>query len=137
MQGFPAKVSKVAWSDPLTETDAPLLAAVCSEGIAVWHREHPTEGNWQSQILEGHQGFIQAIAFQPGSFLLASAADDGIIHLWQQAKTLVHSLKGAKGFSCLAWNSSGDRLAAGGRQGELLIWNLEGTGGEGFGYSKD
>ena len=122
MQGFPAKVSKVAWSEPLTATDAPLLAVVCSEGIAVWHREHPTEGNWQSQILAGHQGFVQAIAFQPGTFHLASAADDGSTRLWHQAKTLGQSLKGATGFSCLAWSSPGDRLAAGGQQGELLIW---------------
>ena len=110
MQGFPGKVSSVAWSH--FSADAPLLAAACSEGIAVWQR---ADGNWQSDILEGHQGLIEAIAWSPQSWLLASAGNDGCY--WHQAQ-VAHRLTGAAG-SCLAWQQ---KLAAGGQQGELLIW---------------
>ncbi|MGK7875918.1 MAG: WD40 repeat domain-containing protein [Xenococcaceae cyanobacterium] len=123
MQGFPGKVSKIAWSDSLTKNGSPLLASACMEGIAIWEREPLTGENWQNYVLEKHEGFIQAIAFQPGSFLLASAADDGRVYLWHQAKQVSQTLKGAnRGFSCLAWNFHGQQLAAGGQSGELLIW---------------
>ncbi|MGF1482277.1 MAG: WD40 repeat domain-containing protein [Cyanophyceae cyanobacterium] len=120
MQGFPKKVHSIAWSDLVTQQQVPLLAAACTQGIAVWYR---SGSDWQNYTLTQHQGFVQAIAFQPGTFLLASAGSEGCIYLWQQAQTLVQTLKGQTGFSCLAWNSTGDTLAAGGQQGELLIWS--------------
>ena len=112
MQGFPGKVSHIAWSE-LTSSGAPLLAAACSGGIAVWQRD-ATGDNWHSTILEAHQGYIKAIAWSPQS-LLASAGDDGCF--WHQGQ-VAQSLTGVAG-SCLTWNGA---LAAGGQQGELLIW---------------
>ncbi len=44
MQGFPGKVSLVAWSDGL---DKPLLAAACQEGISIWQQQ---QNKWQSYI---------------------------------------------------------------------------------------
>ena len=64
--------------------------------------------------------------------MLASAADDGYIKLWQQGKKLIQTLKGATGFSCLAWHPTGKYLAAGGQNGELTIWQSS-LAGEGFG----
>jgi WD40 repeat protein len=75
-------------------------------------------------VLELHDGVVQAIAFQPGTFLLASAADDGYVCLLQEARQVAQILEGAPaGFSCLAWHPHGQQLAAGGQNGELLIWS--------------
>ncbi|MEM8810710.1 MAG: hypothetical protein AAGF01_32270, partial [Cyanobacteria bacterium P01_G01_bin.38] len=64
--------------------------------------------------------------------LLASAAQDGQVCLWQNAKSLQQTLKGvSQGFSSLAWHPQGSYLAAGGDQGELIIWTPSNRG-QGF-----
>jgi len=128
MQGFPSKVSQVAWSH---YADKPLLAASCQEGITIWQFDHQSK-NWQNNILQ-HQKMVQAIAFSPNSALLASAGDDGELKIWQ-GKKLIQTLKAKSGFSCLAWHPTGQYLAAGKQNGELTIWQL-GSSGKGFGNS--
>jgi WD40 repeat protein len=74
-----------------------------------------------------------AIAFQPDTFLLASATEDGLLCVWQKAEQLAQILDGvANGFSCLAWHPQGHQLAAGGQEGELLVWSKS-TRAQGFG----
>jgi WD40 repeat protein len=80
-----------------------------------------------------HDGVVQDLAFQPNSLLLASAADDGWLCLWQKAKQVGQILEGADGgFSCLAWHPNAHLLTAGGKDGELIIWS-ESSRGKGFG----
>lgn len=65
--------------------------------------------------------------------LLPLQIADGQVCLWQKAKRLAQVLHGATdGFSCLAWHPQGQQLAAGGQQGELLIW-IKVMRGQGFG----
>lgn len=124
MRGFPGKVRKLAWSDAATSSGAPLLAACSAQGIAVWEKHLDSSLGWQGRELEGHEGVVQAIAFQPGTSLLASAAEDSFVCLWQEATQVAQILDGAEsGFSCLAWHPHGHQLAAGGNNGELLIWS--------------
>lgn len=133
MQGFPGKVRQLAWSKVISQSGAPLLAASSAEGMVVWERQADESVGWEGQVLAGHGEVVQAIAFQPNSFLLASAAEDGWVCLWPQAKRLGQILEGAPGgFSCLAWHPQGQRLAAGGQSGELLIWS-QSSRGKGFG----
>ena len=131
MRGFPGKIRHLAWSQAQTQLDAPLLASSSLEGIVVW--EANESRSWTSRLLEQHSGVVQEIAFQPNSFLLASASEDGWVCLWQKAEKLAQILQGApNGFSCLAWHPQGQQLAAGGQSGELLIWS-KGMRGQGFG----
>jgi WD40 repeat protein len=134
MQGFPGKVRQLAWSNPLTQTqEAPLLAACSGTGIITWEKDPDPVVGWEAEVMDYHNGIVQAIAFQPDSFLLASASQDGRICLWQHAKRPTQILEGATtGVSCLAWHPQGNLLAAGGHQGELLVWSY-GARGQGFG----
>jgi WD40 repeat protein len=67
---------------------------------------------------------VNAIAFQPGSTLLASAAEDGQLCLWKKAQQVAQILEGApQGFSTLAWSPNGKWLAAGGQQGSPQVDN--------------
>lgn len=123
MQGFPGKVRQLAWSQILAGANAPLLATCSSESIVIWERDADESIGWANQVLEAHEGIVQAIAFQPNRLLLASAGEDGWVCLWQAAQHLVQVLEGASnGFSCLSWHPDADLLAAGGCDGELLIW---------------
>lgn len=133
MQGFPGKVRQLAWSGVMSQSGDPLLASSSAEGMVIWER-HPDESiGWKGWILGGHSGVVQAIAFQPNSFLLASAAEDGWVCLWPQAKQLGQILEGApNGFSCLAWHPQAHKLGAGGQNGELVIWSKT-LRGQGFG----
>lgn len=122
MDGFPGKVSQLAWSQPANRRGSPLLAAASAESIVVWGRRGESE-RWDNHLLLEHGGNVRSIEFQPTTELLASAAADSQINLWSRGKDLAHKLSGAAaGFSCLAWDPKGSRLAAGGQDGELLIW---------------
>lgn len=130
MRGFPGKVRSLAWSDPVTLSEASLLATACVEAVVLWEKQADESLGWEGQVLEAHERVVQAIAFQPDTFLLASAADDGQVCLWDEAMQVAEVLSGApEGFSCLAWQPQGQGrtqdsplLAAGGQNGELLIW---------------
>jgi WD40 repeat protein len=132
MRGFPGKISNLTWSQQLSN-NTPLLAASSMEGIAVWQKEANDKDGWNARVLTLHDRKIQALEFHPHSLLLASAADDGWLVLWTKAKQVGQILEGApNGFSCLAWDKDGQYLAAGGQNGELLIW-FESKQGKGFG----
>lgn len=123
MQGFSGKVRHLAWSNQNTLSGAPLLAASSSENISVWEKQADESVGWEAWGLEVHEKVIRAIGFQPNTFLLASASEDGQLCLWHEAEQLLQILEGADGgFSCLAWHPQGQFIAAGGCDGELLVW---------------
>ncbi|AFY70978.1 WD-40 repeat-containing protein [Thalassoporum mexicanum PCC 7367] len=124
MQGFPGKVQHLAWSMVNPPTKPPMIAAACIDGITIWQQHDPSAA-WQSQVLEKHEGFVQAIAFQPHTNHLASTATDGDVYLWQNAQKSRQLYTGLKdGCACLAWEHQGQRLAIGGRSGELIVLSL-------------
>lgn len=133
MQGFLGKVRRLAWSAPITAEDPPILASISADSIVTWKKDADPSIGWAAQMLDQHHNTVTAIAFQPGSGLLASAAEDGWVCLWDQANQVVQVLQGApKGFSTLAWNPKGTGLATAGQQGELLVWKQQ-MRGQGFG----
>ncbi|MBW4652130.1 MAG: PD40 domain-containing protein [Kaiparowitsia implicata GSE-PSE-MK54-09C] len=131
MQGFPGKVRQLAWS--AAQAGAPLLASASAEGVVVWAKAKDAAEGWTSHVLDLHSAPVTAVAFQPQSTLLATAAEDGWVCLWQKAIQSAQTLEGAPdGFSNLAWSPQGNYLATGGCGGELLVWAKVMTG-KGFG----
>jgi WD40 repeat protein len=123
MRGFPGKIRQLAWSDGLTKAGTSLLATASAEDIVVWEKQVDETVGWASHGLLAHEGTVQSIHFQPSTRLLASAAVDGWVNLWQGTQGLTQALNGApEGFSCLSWHPNGNQLAAGGQNGELLVW---------------
>ncbi len=131
MQGFPGKVRQLAWS--VAQMGSPLLASASAEGVVVWTKaKHAAEG-WTSHLLDLHSAPVTAVAFQPQSTLLATAAEDGWVCLWQQFTQAAQILSGASnGFSTLTWSPQGKYLAAGGCGGEVMVW-AKALAGKGFG----
>lgn len=130
MRGFPGKIRTLGWSSILPE-GFPLLASSSAEGIVVWQRHADDAVGWEGRMLVGHQGIVQAVAFQPGTALLASASEDGCVCLWHQARQLIQTLEHDQGLSSLQWHPSGQWLAAGGYSGDLWIWGKT-TRAQGF-----
>jgi len=132
MRGFYGKVRQLAWCDRPTVLGTPLLAVCHAESIAVWEKQFGPNAGWDGWELEGHSAVVQAIGFQPGTFHLASAAEDGQLYIWRDAEQVWQLLEGAPdGFSNVAWHPQGEAIAAAGVSGELIIWSKS-TAGQGF-----
>ncbi len=128
MTGFPSKVRHLAWSRK-ARSSTPVIATASGAILAVWRKLPATEAGWTPQVFDLHQKNITALAFQPDSLLLASAAEDGKVMLWHKAKELDQILDGAaQGFSALAWHPKGKLLAAGGVGGEWRVWTQSNRG---------
>ncbi len=122
MRGFPGKIRHLAWSNPSQHEPARLAVASASSAI-LWEQHPDAAIGWTGQILGDHDATLPALAFQPGTSHLATAAADGWIGIWQNACALVQTLDGApQGFNCLSWHPQGIYLAAGGQRGELFLW---------------
>ncbi|MCC5636117.1 WD40 repeat domain-containing protein [Nostoc sp. CHAB 5844] len=126
MRGFPGKIRQLAWSEATTQLGAPILATSSFDGVVVWEKLEDESLGWEARVLTNHVDVINAIAFAPQSFLLASAGADGLLCLWPEASQVSQILTGVTaGFSTLAWHPQSKFLATGGEQGELIIWSKE------------
>ena len=83
-------------------------------------------------MLTGHQKPVTAVAFcpnQPGR--LASASLDGTVRVWnllerkEEQKFTGH--RDSAGLRCVAWSRDGGRLATGGNDGEVVVWDARGN----------
>ena len=123
--GFPAKVRQLAWSDQPGRL-APLLASAAAEAVILWTQVKHGSKAWQPEPLLWHEKRVQALAFAPGSTLLASASSDGSVALWDGRGRMLQPLEGqGSGFNALSWRPDGRHLAAGDTSGRWWLWPVE------------
>jgi WD40 repeat protein len=120
--GFPAKVRQLAWSEQPGRL-APLLASAAAEAVILWTQVKQGPKAWQPEPLLWHEKRVNALAFAPGSTLLASASSDGSVALWDGKGRMLQPLEGQGcGFNALAWRPDGRHLAAGDANGRWWLW---------------
>jgi WD40 repeat protein len=123
--GFPAKVRQLAWSEQPGRL-APLLASAAAEAVILWTQVKQGAKAWQPEPLLWHEKRVQALAFAPGSNLLASASSDGSVALWDGRGLMLQPLEGrGSGFNVMAWRPDGQHLAAGDANGRWWLWPVE------------
>jgi len=122
MRGFLVKLP-LGWSEALGWMP-PLLASSSVEGIVVWSKQTDESLGWSGRVLTMHKGVVQAISFQPSTFLLASAAEDGGLFMAQAISPGSRWCSRWVFLPCLA--SQGQQLAAGGQKNCWFGQNLWG-----------
>jgi WD40 repeat protein len=123
LSGFSGKIRNLVWSE-INLVNSPLLAVSSRGDIVLWKKEKIETKGWASSTLGLNDNLIEDLAFQPQSLMLASGGEDGYICLWKYSQKLVQKLTGIKG-GCtrLQWNLSGNKLAIGSDDGEILIFS--------------
>ncbi len=111
-------VVRVAWS-----AVDDLLAVVADGRLRTWKLLPERRGVTGPRHLQGHADWVADGAFSPTGPLLASVGLDGCLLLWAPGEThdALECCQLAGELSCLAWNSDGLTLAAGGSNGDVHI----------------
>lgn len=122
MWGYRSKVRELAW-----DFNSRYLATGGSPVVCVWDCQAGPKGPEGSrpQMLEGHEENLSAVAYQSRGFLLASAALDGRIYLWQPTNKKgpqIGEFKFPEGEAAtLAWSPDDKSLAAGSSAGAVVL----------------
>src|SRR6185295_11384384 len=77
--------------------------------------------------LKGHKGWVSSVAFSADGRMLASAAYDETVLLWDvQTGQMIRELKGHKGsVSSVAFSADGQTLASGAYDQTVRLWNVQ------------
>jgi WD40 repeat protein len=104
---------------------AALLVAAADLAILWTESGHELE-DWGAAALPWHADRVTALALGPAQAPVATASNDGTVALWDEAGTLLQVLEtDGQAFTTLAWRTDGRELAAGGEDGEWVLWPLE------------
>ena len=120
------RVSSVAWTP-----DGQRLASASDDGqVRIWEparpdrvvsaQTHHSIGSFQQRLY----GLVHKLSWSPDGAYLASAGMDGVVNVWNLAKSqnLVLSHAEAGSALCLAWSPDGKKLAVGFANGKVHIF---------------
>ncbi len=125
-----------AWAVAVS-ADGERIAAGCKDGVI---REFSASDGSLIRELEGHLGYIRAVAYMPeaatdgASISLLSAAGDGTLRAWGPAgEEPLHILEGdlfaedghRGGVLATAISTDGTQALSGGRDGTVRLWDLQ------------
>lgn len=118
MSGYEAKVRELAW-----HYSSRYLATGGSAQVMVWDCSGNGPAGTSPTLLEGHEDRISALKYQSKGHLLASAGQDGRVHLWNVRKSddPLLEFQAPAPVTHLAWSRDDIWLAFGCRDGSVGV----------------
>ncbi|MGI8934962.1 MAG: WD40 repeat domain-containing protein, partial [Phormidesmis sp.] len=109
-----------------TATNPYLFATADFEGQVTLWKYLPGDELIPIRTLNGHQGVVEAVAFDPAGTQLASAGSDGQIILWRVADgtRLATAAPAGDRVTSVAFSPDGRRLASGSADHTVRLWSL-------------
>ena len=85
----------------------------------------PTPDHHRLQVLTGHTGSAESVAWSPDGTRIATGDDDGTVRVWDAATgEPLRALTGhTKSVSSVAWSPDGTRIATGDDDGTVRVWD--------------
>ncbi len=123
MQGYPFKPRALAW-----DARGGLLATSGDKNVTLWDFAGKGPEGTSPISLVSHQAQVVELAFHPRRCVLASAANDAGVILWEPrtSKKPVRYAFLEDQPSGLSWSPDGTRLAAIDASGRLTVWRVDG-----------
>jgi WD40 repeat protein len=120
MYGYPGKIRELAW-DPSSR----YLATGGSTKVVVWDCSGKGPANTKPLDLDLHQVALTQLAYQHHGSLLASGCRDGVVAIWNPAKSTapVSLVSLDSGVTRLAWSPSDKAISAGDVTGHLTVFH--------------
>jgi WD40 repeat protein len=118
MWGYPTKVRELAW-----DHTSRYLATGGGPVVVVWDYAGKGPKGSKPLMLEAHDDFLSALAFQHAGSRLASGGVDGRVVVWQPGKSrqpLAQNVLDA-GIAALAWSPDDQALAVGSAVGTVVV----------------
>ncbi len=104
----------------LDNTKLPTRLESILQQTLYWVREH--------NRLQGHDGVVRSVRFNPDGKIIASASRDKTIKLWRFDGTIMQTLVGHNDeVTSLAWSPDGKMIASASRDKTIKLWRLDGT----------
>ena len=109
-----------------TATNPHLFATADFEGQVTLWKYLPGGEPTPLRTLSGHQGAVEAVAFNPAGTQLASAGSDGQIILWRvvDGTRLATAAPSGERVTSVAFSPDGQQLAAGSADHTVRLWSL-------------
>ncbi|OQV23843.1 F-box-like/WD repeat-containing protein TBL1XR1 [Hypsibius exemplaris] len=126
LQAHKKEIYTIKWSPSGPGTDNPncnvmLASASFDTTIRIWD----VEQGICIHTLSKHSDPVYSVAFSPDSRLLASGSFDKHIYVWStQTGALVHQYTSTGGIFEVCWNHRGDKLAASGSDGSVVVLDM-------------